>query len=581
MAIELPRASAGTVGTGRARRPARLPTAGDVPTQEIARDPGVNIPDLGAVGRGLQDLGAGVTDVGESLRRREDRLAQADARLNSRRESVERMRAGRELSDFGNQLFTEFESSRDLGRREDAEEFGAAVNAKAAELIANHQGSEESKLRLEEKLGAILQTASDRAGVASVKAQDALVDREFDEAINELSARVRTGDDPRALIAEGEAFLEAEKDALRPGQEIAFSRDLSARVWGAKIDDFLSKGALDEVEEMLQQPEVRAAIGATDQRRAFDRITAARREGKTRILTPTQMAVMGFPPDTIAAGLVVQEKADGSVNVVFNPPRDRDENVRTEKIKAIAEQREALGDSPEDALNFATGLVDGNIRIEIVPGLGVARAIDEITGEVSEIPLGQQIAPPEPVQEETLFQVIERGNTAGIFPAAKELIGRTVGQAFEGAIDPQLVQDRQTIRTELRGLIRALSINPRFPVGEMEKLEKEISIGPAAFDSPGSLIARAKSIRRSLDIRLRNEQTAAADPNLPQNTRAAAAQAAKDIGNFLNRLGTPTTDQPTRPSVPADVPEGSTRTGTTRDGAEVWTDPTGKQWVVE
>lgn len=573
MAIQLPRAGAGSVGTGGARRPARLPDAGDVPAQAVANDPGVRIPDLN--GAGLSSLGAGITEFGEGLQERDDRLAAADERINKRRESVERIRSGREFHDFGNQLFTEFESSRDFSRQEDAEEFGTMLNAKAAEIVAAHQGSEESRLRLMERLGPILEKLTDRAGVASVKAQDALVGREFDEITNGLAARVRLGEDPRVLISEGMTFLEAEKDALRPGQETTFVRNLTARVWGAKIDDFMAKGALEDAEEMLRVPEVRAAVGQEVQKRTFDRIAKVRTEGKAKILTPGELAEMGFPPETIAAGLVVQTKADGSTNVVFNPPAEVDEKVREKRIKAIEDQLVRTGSDPEEARDRATNLVDGNIRIEIVPGLGVAREINDLTGEVREVPLGQDSPGQEASSQETLFEVAERGNIAGVSPAIEQLVGRTVGQVFEGAVDPQLVEDRQTVKIAVQGLIKSLSLNERFIGAEQKRLLEEIEITPAVIDSTGALIARMKAIRKSLVAMENNERSAASDPNLPQTARASAAQAAKDIGNFLKQLGEPGIE------LPEGIPEGSVKAGVTRTGKEVWTTPEGKQLVVE
>ena len=85
MAILLPRAGAGTVGTGGRTRKARLPTAGDVPVQEVARDPGVRVPNTAQFQTGLQDVGAAVGEIGE-------RLAAADNRIKTRQESLDRLR---------------------------------------------------------------------------------------------------------------------------------------------------------------------------------------------------------------------------------------------------------------------------------------------------------------------------------------------------------------------------------------------------------------------------------------------------------------------------------------------------------
>jgi hypothetical protein len=524
-------------------------------------------------------LGAGITDVGQSLQEREDRLAAADARLNARRESVERMRAGREFHQFGTELYTEFESSRDFSRDEDVEEFGVALRKRAQETIASFQGSEEGRLRLQEKLEPILQQISDKVSVASVKAQDALVDREFDEVTNSLTARVRMGESPMVLINEGMAFLESEKDALRPGQETAYVRALNARVWGSKIEDYIGKGAFEEAEELLSMPEVQAAVGQEAQSKAFNRIAAARTEGKTRVLTKGELVGMGFPQETIDAGLVVQRKNDGSVNVVFNPPKGDTEDARKKRIDAIRDQLIRNGTEEQEAADRAANIVDGNIRIEIVPGLGVAREINDLDGSVREVPLGEsgQITQPKP--EETLYDIAKRGNIAGVFPAAADLYGRTVGQIPGVPIAEQVSEDRQKVQIAGNDMIRALSINPRFPVGEINRLREEIKIEPSVMDSQRALLARMRAIDEALAIRLENERQAAGDPNLPQETRSAAAQAVKDINNFLTRLGVPETDDDLPPE---GVPEFSTKTETvTEDGHEIWVDPTGKKWVVE
>lgn len=571
MAITLPRASAATVGTGGRGRIARLPGGGDVPQVEVARDPGLSVPNVAQFETGLSDIGAAATDVAT-------RFAEADARINARRNSVERMRARREFNDFANQTFTEFESSRDFSRDEDAEAFGAALSARQAEILAAHQGSEESRLRLEERLEAIRGAWADRGGVARVAAQDALVAREFDEIVNGLAARTRLGEDPQTLINEGMAELAAEAESLRPGQEIAFERALNARVFGAKIDDLLARGAIEDAEDMLTTPEVRAAIGEKGQRRAFDRIATVRREGRTRRLTPAEMAGEGFPPDVITAGLVVQQKGDGSLDVVFKPPADRDEAAREKRIKSLKDQLLRQGIDEQEATDRATNITDGNIRFEIVPQTGMAREINALTGEVREVPLGGPGTPQAAAPEETLFEVVERGNTTGLFPAGEALVGRTVGQVFPGTINRQLERDRQTIRFALGGLRRAMAQNPRFPVGEMERIEAEIEIAPAVFDDPVALLARMESIRENMLIRQADEQRAADDPNLPQAIRSDAARAARDIGNFLNRLGTPTG---AGQAAPVGIPEGSTKIGVNRDGKEMWESPDGKRWVVE
>ena len=64
--ITLPTASPGSGGTGSGRKSGlRLPNAGAVPQIAPASDPGLVVPDLGAVPRAIEGLGGAVSEVGQ------------------------------------------------------------------------------------------------------------------------------------------------------------------------------------------------------------------------------------------------------------------------------------------------------------------------------------------------------------------------------------------------------------------------------------------------------------------------------------------------------------------------------------
>ena len=85
MAIKLPVAGAGSAGSTSLTRTAKLPGPGDVPRQEIVRDPGLTIPDLGGSGRALEEFGGAVGEVGEVF-------AKSAERARTREDAVERAR---------------------------------------------------------------------------------------------------------------------------------------------------------------------------------------------------------------------------------------------------------------------------------------------------------------------------------------------------------------------------------------------------------------------------------------------------------------------------------------------------------
>jgi len=96
-----------------------------------------------------------------------------------------------------------------------------------------------------------------------------------------------------------------------------------------------------------------------------------------------------------------------------------------------------------------------------------------------------------------------------------------------------LIRDRQTFAAVQNDLIRALSVNPRFPVAEMQRIEREIAISPGVFTDPVSMRERMVSVNDYLRGRLQNEDRAANDASLPVDTRRAALSAANSIRDFL------------------------------------------------
>jgi hypothetical protein len=121
----------------------------------------------------------------------------------------------------------------------------------------------------------------------------------------------------------------------------------------------------------------------------------------------------------------------------------------------------------------------------------------------------------------------------------QQLGQNVLGQIGANIIDPELTERRQAFDTAQGELVRALAVNPRFPVDEMRRIREELNIRPGAFTDPQSLLARMRSIDTSLRERLVNEERAGADASLPVETRRNALRAAEDIRNFLARLGVP------------------------------------------
>ena len=137
----------------------------------------------------------------------------------------------------------------------------------------------------------------------------------------------------------------------------------------------------------------------------------------------------------------------------------------------------------------------------------------------------------------TLWEMAPR--VTGVVPAIREAAQGVTGQVGVNVTPEGLISDRQTFSAVQNDLIRALSVNPRFPVAEMQRIEREIAIAPGALTDPVSLRERMVSIDTYLRGRLQNEDRAANDASLPVDTRRAALSAANSIRDFLAQLGVP------------------------------------------
>ena len=138
-----------------------------------------------------------------------------------------------------------------------------------------------------------------------------------------------------------------------------------------------------------------------------------------------------------------------------------------------------------------------------------------------------------PKGEKTLWN--QRGLVAGPVQYIKTLpVLRVFGQ-----VDAKADEGRTFFESARRSLIKALAANPRYPVSEMQAIEKEIDIAPAFFDNADSLGNRLIGIEDFLIQRLKAAQRDANDPNYPVASQQAALDEMKELKNFLKVAGIP------------------------------------------
>jgi hypothetical protein len=132
-------------------------------------------------------------------------------------------------------------------------------------------------------------------------------------------------------------------------------------------------------------------------------------------------------------------------------------------------------------------------------------------------------------------------NYVGIFPSAGVAATR-VGGAFipgVGELLPNQQYAVQAANAAKKDLIRVLSVNPRFPVAEMQRIEREIDIGPSVFDNAASVRTRMIAVDDFLAKEQIKEEKATTDKNLPVTEQNAARVAVEDLRKFRKSLGVP------------------------------------------
>ena len=333
----------------------------------------------------------------------------------------------------------------------------------------------------------------------------------IDERVNKLSAVGRDPQHTATLTGQSE---EEQNNALRVTELLALSPE-DRQTRAAKAT---TAGQAERRLEIAETAETRAA--ATAER------TAGQAERRLQISEAKEERAAGER----------ETKRDVNDELRFV---DTGERVFPDVVEAAGGVREGkIADLMDQGLSRAdsANIADGNVKIEVLES-GVARLTNVVDGSVKEVPIqpsGEAI--PGPEEGQTLFELapLATGLTSGISAG----ISRVGGQ-FAAPVNEEVLQARQTLRIAKNGLIRSLSINPRFPVAEIKRIEGEVNLDPSLFNSPEAMQADMIAMDRALRLRMNQELRDANDPSMSEDKRGDARSAASDINNFLTQLGVP------------------------------------------
>lgn len=402
-----------------------------------------------------------------------------------------------------------------------------------------------------------------------------------------------SSDEGARMLANIEDAYAASKEASAQGKhEIAeLYMDRARTLAGRKAKDAVEFPQMAEMMELVDQANYYRGLGDTKradllEARANDLAGIGGSADNVPAIVKTVTA-MGLDPSVGRGRELLEASIMGSQRA----------DLRTQRIDAMVE----MGVDPETA----TKIEDGRLTRKVNPVTGRVILTDDITGEVTEVPVsqtavvnsamsaGSALGEPEPLSGQpgqTLWDLAEVGTgPASAFDQAVSYPLSLLGLPFP----EQTVFARKIFDAEVQNFLRAMSLNSRFPVAELERLRKDLGAMSSVFSSPARLRSEMQGLNASLRSSAAQFEQNASNPDLPQSDRADWSRASQDIQYFLKVMGVPSDQQtpgqqrgtqtaaPQRAQpLPEGIPPGSTVTGEL-NGAPVYTAPDGRQFVAE
>lgn len=262
-----------------------------------------------------------------------------------------------------------------------------------------------------------------------------------------------------------------------------------------------------------------------------------------------QAAERGRPPSFDELPAAVQEvmwAAGGDeqqARQIYNQQRETAQRQdMDQRDRKISDYQALYGVSREDAVRMADDLVDTQIN-EATGKIIMTDTRDNSVREVTPQRSGDDSAEPE-MQGPTLWDVAERGNPTGLGSGIAETANRVLGQAGV-EVGGDTVAQRRYFSNALQDLIRALSMNSRFPVAEMERIRREVDLQPSVFSDEGTLKASMISLDATMQDRIDYYRWMANDPSQAEELRESFGSAATQMEWFRKRMGVPEGEQAT------------------------------------
>ncbi len=234
--------------------PRGLPGPNDLERVSLGRDPGVQVPDMGAsFGRALQGTGGQVAEAIERQQKRQDAIKLSEALIAYQQESTEAL--------------TAFQQEADPTDFEYLQKFQQERAGQAEKFLTEHGNNlltEEARTRFHVRIQEATADAVSAAQTVHLKAQQAKVGDLAEQRINTIGRQAEASPEAfDALLGEADSLLQdfeigGDEAAriLTPEQERAFLRQARTSVVAGAVTGMVVRGDFAAAEDFLQRDDL-------------------------------------------------------------------------------------------------------------------------------------------------------------------------------------------------------------------------------------------------------------------------------------------------------------------------------------
>lgn len=147
----------------------------------------------------------------------------------------------------------------------------------------------------------------------------------------------------------------------------------------------------------------------------------------------------------------------------------------------------------------------------------------------------EEVAPPE-YTGPTLWEASQEA--FGVGNSLQQVANNVLPQAGMGMADAKTARARAEYDNFTRTLVQAMSLSPRFPVTEQERIRQLVG-NPNAYNSPDVARQNLRALANDVDTLIENNRAVLADPLEAQNTKLEARRALTSALELKQRIGIP------------------------------------------